>query len=386
MANAYSAPNFNIDTDIDEAGLATLKGSAVATTDVIFVYNGAKVTLGIAGNFACDGMYLGDNSAGTAVTKTGYCDILNKGGFTVTFHSATLHNGLSGEGSTSKYIITGAAGNRVILKGNTAAKSSDSNVQLCANEYQHVEFQQFAGLYLNNAATVVNDVLMNGLNSGSGSGFAVYTMPGTYTSNATSNIGAAGFPIYEGARLSNADLTEISRQTSHTGATAVVKTFGLMRVIGTEHIQIKRNAASFLDAPAWTTTTGIQSLADNVVSASGSLVASWGAATSARGEQVRYHVYIRNGSAPDSFGMSSVYFWGAVTGTSAIIASEADGTALIYGDTYHVIVHCADVENEDTNTTVLTAIPTNLLDTVNSKLSTVNQRLMNLPQFIIAAR
>jgi hypothetical protein len=371
MANAYSAPNFDIDTNIDEAGLATLKGSPVATTDLIYVYGGAKVTLGVAGNFACLDIYLGDNSAGTAVTKTGYCDILNKAGFTVTLHTATINGGLSGEGSTSKYTIIGTTGNNVTIKSNTTYKASDLNVRGCANEYQYVTFLQMVAVTIGSANAIVNNVTVNCNAGASNGGFYFYNsvMPAVFTGNTVSNISTSGLLLLESDALTDAQVESLTKEIAVIGTSAINCSYKFFRKNGTKYITFRRNDAPYGVAPTWTTTTGIQTLADNAATVSGSLTATWGAATSARGENVRYNVYIRPSAAPDSFGLASVYFYGSTKNTSAIIASAADGSALVYGTTYHVIVRAADNENEDTNTTALTAIPTNILSAVD-----INQR------------
>ena len=85
---------------------------------------------------------------------------------------------------------------------------------------------------------------------------------------------------------------------------------------------------------------------------------SWGSATDAGGGTVRYNVYFRIGSAPDSFGLTSPYFLRAVDGTSERIWQDINGVALSSNAAVYVVVRSSDGTNEDTNTTALSATPT----------------------------
>lgn len=93
MANSYAGNAFDIDTDVNVAGLVALKGGAVAGTDSIFVYNGATLTVEQA--LACLLISLGETSAGAAPAGQRVGHFVQNAGTTVT---ATGVNATSGSG------------------------------------------------------------------------------------------------------------------------------------------------------------------------------------------------------------------------------------------------------------------------------------------------
>ena len=87
MANAYSAPNFNIDTSTNVAGLTSLKGSPCASTDKIYVYNGATLTVDAA--LAVYIIVIGNTSSGAASAGQKYGIVTWNAGITITFTGDT---------------------------------------------------------------------------------------------------------------------------------------------------------------------------------------------------------------------------------------------------------------------------------------------------------
>ncbi len=107
------------------------------------------------------------------------------------------------------------------------------------------------------------------------------------------------------------------------------------------------------DSIQWESTTGIQTLTANN---DATLDAGWNGAAGAGGSAATYRLYIRAGSAPDSFGTASSYFLCETADTAFTIAQDAAGAALADGTAYYVIVRAVDAAgNEDTNTTTLSA-------------------------------
>lgn len=189
MANSYNAGSkyFDIDSDVDEAGLATLKGSAPDSNDSVFVFNSATVTLAGANNLSLKKIYAGDNYAGTAGTKTGHCTI-DKPGYTVTLHDTATNSGLDGEGSTSRYTIKGTLANPVTIKSNTANACGDGNVKSCPCDYQHVVFDSFFALYSSSIQRFYENVIMK--NSTSTYTWIFYGEPGKFVDCGVEDAGA----------------------------------------------------------------------------------------------------------------------------------------------------------------------------------------------------
>jgi hypothetical protein len=122
MANSYSAPNFNVDTSTNVAGLTALKGSAPASTDILYIAESAKVTF--ESDCSLLKTYQGDNSAGTAAIKKGDIDV--NSGVTLTIYDTTLSGGWTGEGALNVTNIYGT------VTGNTTAKINNSS-QMTSN-------------------------------------------------------------------------------------------------------------------------------------------------------------------------------------------------------------------------------------------------------------
>lgn len=117
--NAYSAPNFNIDTSTNVAGLTALKGGAPAATDVLYVAESAKVTF--ESNCSLLKVYQGDNSAGTAAVKKGDIDV--NAGVTLTIYDTAKSGGWTGEGALNVTNIYGT------VTANTTAKINNYTQQ-----------------------------------------------------------------------------------------------------------------------------------------------------------------------------------------------------------------------------------------------------------------
>lgn len=130
MANSYSAPDFDIDTDVNVAGLTTLKGSAPALTDNIYIFNGARLTVESA--LSILKIYLGQTSAGAAGAGNRFGHLTVNADQTVTFagnatatNSGIQSNPTSADASSLNSTITlsGTSGNRVTLTNDGDAAS-----------------------------------------------------------------------------------------------------------------------------------------------------------------------------------------------------------------------------------------------------------------------
>lgn len=157
MANSYSDPDFNIDTDVDEAGLETLKGGALASTDKIYVFNNATCTLDKAANTDVFYTYPGDNSAASAETKVGHI-VINKPGYTLKYYDNTSsYKGMVGYGSSSTYTILGAVGNYCTIEGNTTC--APYSIRTMRFDFQHVLFKNVSYIYIQNNSSNLFDVI-----------------------------------------------------------------------------------------------------------------------------------------------------------------------------------------------------------------------------------
>lgn len=152
MANSYVAPNFDIDTSCNVADLITLKGSAIATTDWIYISNNATVTLEQDISFAS--FYIGDNVAGTAGTKKGH--VVQDAGISCTFNSAVTHKGYDGEGTTSTITINGTAASPCTVTGNTINVMSNANCSGNLITATHTTFVKFFGFLFKAAHSFMN--------------------------------------------------------------------------------------------------------------------------------------------------------------------------------------------------------------------------------------
>ena len=122
MANSYSAPDFDIDTDATITELETLKGSALALTDKIWIVAGATVTADKS--FSCLQIILGTTSGGAAGAGQRYGHFsATVGGIKITFAGATWNtsgifaNPTSADASSKdcSTTIQGEAGNLIEL-------------------------------------------------------------------------------------------------------------------------------------------------------------------------------------------------------------------------------------------------------------------------------
>ena len=107
MANDYTSTTFYIDTNTDGDGLTTLKGGAPGTSDDLYVYSGAVLT--ITGSITLKAAYIGRSPAG--VTSAGLITILAGA-------ELALMDGASGGlflDASGEIDITGAAGNKAGL-------------------------------------------------------------------------------------------------------------------------------------------------------------------------------------------------------------------------------------------------------------------------------
>jgi hypothetical protein len=121
------------------------------------------------------------------------------------------------------------------------------------------------------------------------------------------------------------------------------------------------NDYDYAPAPTWTGDAGIAALVDNGCQG---LDLTINAATHDTGDVVRYAIYVRAGSAPDSFGKTGIYYWGESSGRSVSIDTDAAGDPLAAGTTYYVIVKAStDFSSETTN--------------VNSLYATVGEAVTN---------
>jgi len=245
VANSYSAPDFDIDTDVDEAGLVTLKGGALASTDNIYVYNSARVTLDTASSIDLNKIYLGDNSAGTAATKIGYCTI-TKAGYTITLHQLTNYKGLEGEGSSS-YTITGTSGSPVTIKSNTANVCGDYDLRSQTCDYDYVTFENFICVACNNTTRKYNGVIAKG--STSTYSWIFYAMPDVtqFTDNGVEDLGSATRRIYVVNAESVADMNALLEnfKVVRSAASAGGMMWYIPEPTGTYYTQLKRRSYSW---------------------------------------------------------------------------------------------------------------------------------------------
>lgn len=136
MANSYSAPNFNIDTATNVAGLTALKGSAPALTDNIYIYNG--VTLTVESALSCLKIYLGQTSAGAAGAGNRYGILTVNAGVTVTFagNATNTNSGIQSNPTTADASslncalnILGTSASHVVFTND--GNANDTNKKYC---------------------------------------------------------------------------------------------------------------------------------------------------------------------------------------------------------------------------------------------------------------
>lgn len=140
-SNTYAAPNFNVDTSTNVAGLTALKGSAPDSADKMYVYNAATFT--VEGALACLLISLGETSAGAATDGQRRGNITVDAGVTITFTgNATATNsgiksdpasapGTALESKSNTITINGTAANPVVMINSTGA--FDAAKRFCLN-------------------------------------------------------------------------------------------------------------------------------------------------------------------------------------------------------------------------------------------------------------
>jgi hypothetical protein len=137
----YLAPNFDIDTSTNVAGLTALKGGAPALTDLIYIYNAALVT--IEANMSILLISQGETSAGAAPAGQKRGDLQINAGVTVTFAGAAVATnsgikmnpaGAAAESLNCLLNIFGVAPNMVTLTNSVGAVNA-ANKWTIQNEY-----------------------------------------------------------------------------------------------------------------------------------------------------------------------------------------------------------------------------------------------------------
>lgn len=371
--NNYNAPGkyFDIDTGtVTVADLTALKSGAPASDDTLYISEGA--TVNVDANMSILKVYLGDNAAGTASTKTGHLIITaSAASVTLTIYDTTANGGWRGEGSTSTTTLTGVSNSiRAIMAANTAAKVFNYDIPTCLISSSWGQFTNLYAINQNNANNSFTNTVFGGI--AYGLNFAAgYVLPASL--DGSSFVGCTialrdnttTTPLGWQKFLSS---NEILITGNASGVSAISFNHGTSSGIS-RYVYFREDAASIQSAPAWNTTTGIQNLSANQ---SGMLLASWNPATHATGDSVKYRVYIRAGSAPDTFGIASTYFLFETVQTDILICSTPNGNELVNGTTYYIIVRaCTDLSDEDTNTTSLSAIATTAADTIISQIKSI---------------
>lgn len=353
MANSYNAVGkyFDIDTSTNVAGLTSTKGGAPASDDWIYIAEGATVT--VESNLSLRSFYLGDNQAGTASTKTGHI-VLNDG-IVITFGTTTLTEGFSGEGTTSTFTANGTVGAGTKVTCTTPDKVTNTGIKGCVFTATYTEFEHVYGFLTSSAAKLnLTNCVFNDCY------YMIYVsnsdVPPTSLDGCT--FQGCSYAIYDAASTTCVDwldffTTNHIKLIGNADGTSIlaVRSSGITR-----YLYLNLSASSFSTVPTWDSTTGIQALTDN---ADGTLTATWNSATSETGGDARFRVYIRAGSAPDSFGTASSYYLCETIAEEIRIGSDASFAALVDGTDYYVIVRAVDdLGNEETNTTDLNVVAT----------------------------
>lgn len=126
--NCADGGNFDIDTTTaNVAALTALKGgTAPASTDNIFVYNGATLTVDTGDNLACTLITLGDMSTGKAPNGQQYGIVQCNAGSTITF-TGNATNTLSGIKSSPTTAGAESVNCRLIFNGTSASHVTLTN-------------------------------------------------------------------------------------------------------------------------------------------------------------------------------------------------------------------------------------------------------------------
>ena len=187
MANTYVAPDFDLDTSTNVAGLTALKGGAPAGTDLIYNYNGATLT--IEQNVAFLIAYMGQTKSGAAGVGQRYGLITcTTAGVAVTFagHANQTSSGIvmrptSADASSKgcSCVFTGTSGSKIAFNNSVAALNSNNKyiiwgyyghiaLTYCtvANSYTSSVYVCPSTIYSNSAKLICNYVDFTGINTG----------------------------------------------------------------------------------------------------------------------------------------------------------------------------------------------------------------------------
>jgi hypothetical protein len=159
-SNAYSSPNFDIDTSINKAGLDSLKGGGgLAAGDKIYYFNGATVTL----DASCAFLFAsaGEKSSGAATDGQRYGSITASAGVTITFDgNATATNsgikaspasapGTAGESKNISTSFPGTSGSHIVFTNAGGALATGQrwilNLVYGSKNFQYCDFQYSYG-------------------------------------------------------------------------------------------------------------------------------------------------------------------------------------------------------------------------------------------------
>ena len=200
MANSYAGGNFNVDTSVSISGLVTLKGSAIASADKIYVYNAAVLT--IDQSFACTLISLGEMSSGAA------SDGQRRGDITLSADATTTWAGAATATNSGLKISPASA-------PGTAGESKSCTINLAGHTWTHTNS---AGAFSATARYCLNLV------------YGVLGTTGTWAINypSTATIGANAFTLLLPATsaYTTASSLNMGTVTSITGATTVSSVFG----------------------------------------------------------------------------------------------------------------------------------------------------------------
>ena len=347
MANRYVGSTWTIDSaDINYAGLFALKGSDIASGDDIVFSGPYTITYNPGKNTSLKKIDLG--TSGSLIIP------VSESGFTHTFYdTSTVLYGSTAAGGVS--IIGTSAASPVTIKANTTNVWNDTAIRTKTNVYTNVVFDNIAQIGVSTGYSVTNCLIKNSTGTYA---WIIYGMPAVWTGNAIQDVAGGTFRIYVYIALTDAQYNTIHSNVKliRTAAAAGHTYWAPDEDTGTSYVKFIRDTAPWGVAPTWNTTTGIQTLTAN---SDGTLKATWGVATASHSQTVGYRIYVRSGSAPNSFGPASAYFLKEVPLTTGYIYRDAAGVALDPSATYYAVVRAVDADgNEDTNTTALSCQPT----------------------------
>ena len=238
MANSYAAPHFSIDTSCNASDLAGIKGSAVATTDDVYVFNGATLT--INQNISIAYFFINDNPALSAAIKIGYVECMT-GDLTITLNSASNHYGLSGNNSANgHYKLVGTPSHLVNVVG-VGTGNDDYNARASANTYQYVNFTGMQYICCGNAGTVIEHCVQT---SPRLYAYYVTAVPASFLSNSivTPPANFIYFCGLTGSALAIADIQNMLNNLSISSANSVAFLIYMTASAGVNYYQISKSA------------------------------------------------------------------------------------------------------------------------------------------------